>query len=186
MAWRRVKLIYWQHECLTHPIPPGTIVYSSGSPTVSVVSPQWNRLSVTMDPFARTSLATVYLGQRVAPDGARRLVALTATSWAFHDDVLLEASTIELGGIYTSPTVTGDATIEFSANDLPEPPAGQPLFVVYSAVDDPSNPAHFTFCLDIADERYSCDCWLLSTGAIRIDKTVSKRPATMPSTAPAG
>jgi hypothetical protein len=60
-----------------------------------------------------------------------------------------------------------------------------PEIVVYSAKEDPTDPAHFQFFYDLESERVHIDCWL-EYGTVRMDSTIQPRPATTLSTAPAG
>jgi hypothetical protein len=195
---RRVEGIYWQHECLVHPIPPGIVVYSGGPPVVSKVSQAWMKLDAIAAPMGAISAGTVYLGERTAHDGTRQLVAVDADvilnpasiSPSARVGVEVVARTLKESDLWAAPSETSGRLYAYGGPYGLKLPHMAPVtivkpeIVVYSATEDQVDPAHFTFFYDIQSERVNMDCWL-EDGAVRMDRTVEARPMTTPSTAPA-
>jgi len=196
-VWQRLQEIYWQQECLSHPIPPGVVVYSSGPPVVSVVSRPWSRLDAVVSPYGARSSGTVYLGERTAINGLRKLIGVDVTVDPFANRlgaqvaVTINARVIQEGGVMSAPMETENAWEGYERDSsmiLPQPsgdPASKPTLVVYSATEDLANPAHFRFYYDTASGRVVYDCWLLVSGSVRLDRTRLSGPTTTSSSQPA-
>jgi hypothetical protein len=195
-VWQRLQEIYWQHECLTHPIPPNIVVYSSGPPVMSLVSHEWSRFDAVMSPMGTRSSGTVYLGERIAYNGLRQLVAVDAivNQTALHANTLqsfvtVVARTMKQGSLIAAPAETSsqmDACIYTVI--LPQRSSRSvllPQLLIRSATEDAANPAHFQFYYDLASARVAYDCWLLPEGTVRLDRTYPTQAVTTPSSQPA-
>jgi hypothetical protein len=196
---RRLEGIYWQHECLVHPIPSGIVVYSSGPPASSIVSHPWMRLDAIAAPMGALSSGTVYLGERTSHDGSRELVAVdvnaildpTAAQPNLRAGVEVVARALKEGNLMTAPSETSEILYGYGGGYGAMLPHAAPVvtvnpeIVVHSAKEDPADPAHFQFFYDLESERVYIDCWL-DNGGVRMDGSIQRRPATTPSTAPGG
>src|SRR5277367_5149614 len=65
-----LRLWYWEHQCLIHPVSPGALVYSSGPPAVCILSPEWSGLykagAYGHRYWPQAQNASVYFGERQA------------------------------------------------------------------------------------------------------------------------
>ncbi len=189
---QRAQEIYWQQQCLNHPIPPGSTVYSSGPPAAFAVSPQWSNFDAIIAPIGIRSSGTVYLGERTSHNGLRRLIAVDvlADQNQFLPpsqlSVTVAARAVEEGSPFSAPRETSTKTdgygYMYNLHPLPiaVTPPSHPQVMVYGGADDSADRSHFTFCYDLASERVIYDCWLLDNGAVRLDRTTMPRPGAMP------
>jgi hypothetical protein len=186
--WGSIWLWQLQHQCLTHPIPPGTLVYTSGSPPQVVQSAELNRLfanyGYTPGPFYSTNwplaqldpkhdtiaTSTVYVGKRTATNGRTQFLAITACI------NLYNAKEIELiFDIWDTPMALSRNQSALAGGVIPglyglPVRAGanvSPRLKIYSATEDPSDPSHFSFTYDYDAWHCTIDCWLQPNGSLR-------------------
>jgi hypothetical protein len=192
---QRAIELYWQEECLNHPIAPGSMVYSSGPPAISIVSPAWSKFDAIIAPIGIRSNGTIYLGERKSHNGLRRLIGVDVvaeqSSFLPRSDmsVMVAARVIEEGSVISAPREASTRTDGYGymyrlRTPLPAPASStnsQPDLVVCAGADDPADQSHFTFSYDLLSERVIYDCWLLDDGNVRLDRTSMPRPpATQP------
>jgi hypothetical protein len=189
---QRAEELYWQQECLNHPIPPGSIVYSSGPPVTFFVPSQWSNFDAIIAPMGIRSSGTVYLGERTSHNGLRRFVAVDVIldqnpfTPSSQLSVTVSARAIQEGNLISAPrelsTKTDGYGYMYSLRPPPmaATPPSQPQVMVYSGADDSADNSHFTFSYDLASERVIYDCWLLDNGTVRLDRTAMPRPGSMP------
>jgi hypothetical protein len=185
-VWHHVRLLYLQTQCINNPIPAGSIAYSSGTPVVSVVSPQWAAFAAA-DPncyfsLSNKSTATVFVGRLQATNGIRRLVVVEAKpNWKpkGFSEVMIFTHTIELGAtipLRENVQPGGGATCNAALGW----PGTMPDIVVHSATLDPNDPSHLNFDCRLFQEDYIVDGYLGNDGLFTLTKW---NPTTLPFTA---
>jgi hypothetical protein len=181
--WQHTRLVYLQSQCLKHPIPAGTIVYSSGTPEVAIASPAWNAFAVADPTYysigaTPTGAATVFLGERQASNGTRRLVNVEAHPlWkpkAF-SSVMMFTRSVDLN--LTRPLLEnfqpgGGAT----SNAGPGWRNTVPDIVVYSAKADAIDLSHITFECRLFEQDFIVDGYLQNDGRFVLTKWTNLTP----------
>jgi hypothetical protein len=181
--WQHGRLLYLQRQCLKHPIVAGTIVYSSGTPELAIASPAWNAFA-TADPTYYTigatpnGAATVFLGERQASNGTRRLIEVEAhPHWKpkRFSDVMMFTRSVDLS--LTRPLQEnfqpgGGAT----CNAGPSWPGTVPDIVVYSATADSIDLSHITFQCRLFEQDYIVDGYLQNDGRFVLTKWTDRTP----------
>ena len=164
---------------------------------VSLVSRAWRRFDAVVSPPGARSSGTVYLGERTAINGLRKLIGVDVIVDPFANrlgaqlGVTIDARVIQEGVVMAAPMETEDAWEGYDMDIsmiLPQPSgdsASKPTLVVHSATEDRADPAHFQFYYDTESGRVVYDCWLLVSGGVRLDRTRSPGPTTTPSSQPA-
>jgi hypothetical protein len=76
--WRRAKLLYWQHQCMTYQPNPKSIVarWDARGALNPLVPIAWQNYYPLLSPPGGKSDGTAFLGERVSPSGHRRLVVV--------------------------------------------------------------------------------------------------------------
>lgn len=185
LLWRHARFLYWQHQCLTNPVPPNTVVYSSGPPAVANVSLPWMNFYNVGWALGKRSSATVYLGQRTTKDGVKRLIAFDILLISLRPGqqmrIEVDGRVIQQGGLFSDPKHVDWPM--YAIGHLWQPTAGSsplppplPDVVVRSAIEDPADPSHLSFWMDVLDARYTFDGWLLANGKLRLEKKQGPRP----------
>jgi hypothetical protein len=170
---RNIRLYYFQHECISHSIAPGMIVYSSNSPPITTSSPELIRFvnEIRFQTVFNPREIAVYLGVRRASNGRSRFIAVTASCLYQHGvgaNIIFLALNRSTGfGQATSV----DQLTNFGgvyASDLPYYPFPKsiPEVVIYSAIEDPADTSRFSIAWDMMWRHYVMDCQLLPDGHI--------------------
>jgi len=187
-AVRRVRVAYWQQQCLNYAAPADQVIYSNnptdivkllapptryegsvGAGQAFFVPPSYGNYRGAMS--LSRSVGTPFLHQRVTPQGKVRLVAVEfyciAANWTGQGTLMtLMAATFDPSGTVRGPrqivtTTTGDGqTLRLSATDTVRVFAGQP---------DPNDPSHFTIDYDLNGTRHTLDGWLKDDGVVAIE-----------------
>jgi hypothetical protein len=197
--WWHVESAYWRGQCVSHPVPPRTIVYQSNSPAISFVSPQWLKLHATPSQLSwnwtgRTAGSTVYSGIRVASDGTKRLIVVNSgVFWvpgvSANVSIWSDQYAVGLLGSDADHDVRDVGGVSWSnGGRVPMP---QPEVCIYSAVEDPQDASHFTIDFDVFVDHFVVDCRLMPGGRLRASQVSARRsrsttnsPATASSGAP--
>jgi hypothetical protein len=182
--WRASCLYYYEHECLSHPIPPGVQVYSFRQPQMAFHSPATTGLLAQIIDAWRSRMpmsskfVPVYVGSRTANDGTTRHIVLCAVaslapgriSSLYFFAFQLPGSFSLKGGIPLMRFIggSGDALIRSSYT----PTKAKFDIVIYSAVEDPNDPSRFTFTFDWNADHYVENCQLSPNGIIDVQENV--------------
>jgi hypothetical protein len=172
--WRSVQVYYWQRQCLAHPIPSGTVIFSSGPPAISLASPNFDRLAKICASEYRfggnAKPVTVYIGLRRASNGMSRFLAISGTATLKPGreaaiNFLVFNRPLGPGSVDTSGHLWWLAGLNDGWGGSSLQP--QPEVLIYSAVEDPIDASHLTFMFDVNVEHCVIDCWLQPDGSLR-------------------
>jgi hypothetical protein len=187
--WPLFRLYYLQHECITHPVPPGVQIYSSAQPSVIYSNPQFDALYQSLPPSynwpdSHRKTIPLYQGVRTPKNGAKRFIAVYAEVFLWPDPKAYDI--VELTAINRPMTLApAECNQKFSltatsigaldrAGDLIL--RAKPNVLLNSAVEDPSDGSHWTTTFDFSAYRYVDDYYLQPGGGIRINEHVFKWP----------
>jgi len=164
-AWHKGQLIYWQSRCMSFVsganFPPQAGLFTAGSGAVPV---EWGRFHELVRGSQPNSLGTVYLHERVAPCGSRRLVVVDVQQLAGCFDMMpvAIARVIVPGGPFTRPR---------------ERTAGDSMYLLEGAVrvlwgtSDPSDASHFTFAYRVeGNAEVVVDGWLRDDDTVKLER----------------
>jgi len=80
-AWTHGKVLYYQHQCLTHSELPSSIVYDlNQKQPLKVIAKDWEQFYAAFSPPGGRFNATVFLGELRRKDGTARLVSIDVQS----------------------------------------------------------------------------------------------------------
>jgi hypothetical protein len=176
--WQHFRVFYLQKQCIKHPIAGGTVVYASGSPIISIRSPQEAALTAeySIPPYwtPPPSASTVFMGNLVAINGVRRLITIeAAVSWlpGHGADARIFWTAGDSG--MTKPLrgdrgfMDRDTTIVSPGDVAPAPSA--PEVEIRSAIVDPKDPSHITFTVRVFSYTCHYDGKLLPDGSLLLN-----------------
>lgn len=174
-VWHRVMLLHAQRRCLSFTGSPDKVVYESdpdraaalmatdrqyvalrpeGHP-VAWFSKDWDRLYALLSPPGRREAATVFMGERRAREGPRRLVVVemynVGERGSYPD---FTGAVIELGTPLSPPRVR--RLIYRYLFYLPK----HEKLRLYAAQADAKDESHFTFRYEINGVSGTIDGWL--------------------------
>jgi hypothetical protein len=186
MAWRQARLLYWQSKCMNYRAPADKVVFSAW-PFNGWKSADWESYYATYSPPGQRSDATLFVGERTAPNGNRRLVAVNAVKSGegrtTNDGYVLtgflsgHARLFELGSAGTRP-------VEKHQIQFPESHAGfvfREGIVVYAGQPDPADTSHFTIRAEVDGTGQLIDGWLTNDDRVLLERrTTSPPPSTQP------
>jgi hypothetical protein len=196
-----VRIYSYERQCLAHPIPPATIVYASGNPPVSSASPELARLQAAcVSPIippvrwfkgrwpmivllvSRMNRATLYIGQRRAPNGLTRFIGVNvligSSGW---NEVSIDFDVVNLPAGYSDQPSDCRHDIILGYDDLTDQEGAYqspgPALVVYSASEDPADPSHFSFEYHYRAWYNKVDFRLQPDGLLRTEFSRTLSPA---------
>lgn len=181
---RHVRSLYWQRQCLKHPVPPNAVVYSWQS-SRNAVSIPWTKLYAVMNGSQNLSSGTIYLGTRQAPGGQSYLIAvdLFVSPGPGVRNVFYDARAIARTSL-KSPTEVFSEHVVQTAEVNKRLTAGflraGTIFNVHSGVEDSINASHLSFRVELDDEIHLVDVWLNSDG-LRIENRANEPTPPPPS-----
>jgi hypothetical protein len=165
--WGDTTLIFVEHQCLTHALPPDHVVFEIGSGKIihaEVPAAESKLLGVSTN-----LVATIYVHRMQLPNGKPVFVDLFAgplNNWrpqSTHHFAQLCSERWNIAIHFTILSMNYPDFPTFSDDHHWKFFAGQP---------DPNNPSHFTFDYDVDGNRHACDAWLDNNGKLLI----SQRP----------
>jgi hypothetical protein len=167
-----VLVVYWQHKCLRHVVPPSTVVHAyppfdEGERTgVRRVPREWSYLYGALSPPGLRSEGTPFLHELRTPSGKRRLVAVDVTEKPTPNSKYLTLAwrVIEPAG---SPLVL-PRILRSSGSRLPvDVDSGS--FRVLSGDLDSNDRSHFSFVCEYAGRQQVLDGWLRDDDSVAIE-----------------
>jgi hypothetical protein len=170
-AWRQAQLLYWQNKCMNYTAPADRIAYSSDEP-ITFVADEWSKFYALLSPPGMRSRGTVFLHERVAPNGNRRLVAVDAIEFAdpVFQAVFPSARVIIPGDTVRAPREALSTT--FTPNFVQDLDG-----VIYAGQPDPTDPSHFTIrCVENGAEQV-VDGWLRDDDSLLLERRLTPPPA---------
>lgn len=161
---RHVRLLYWQHRCLTHPIAGGAVVlqYRDLEHETHEHSADWLTFYRLIVPPGSPSQGTLFADEMRRPDGQWRLVTIDVHPSAFPSDACMYADyrVSKPGTLLHDPidvASLGDVNLQETPTEL------------RAAFLDPRDPTHFTFdCVNDAGKTDPFDGWLYDDDRIEI------------------
>lgn len=182
-AWRHVRLLYWQRQCLAYTTPADQVVYDENPVRAATLlkreeyvhhpasapgrlvamarEPRCWAEAIRLAPNSNLLPGTAggcpvfFLHERRSPDGTRRLVIVGGVPGS--DIPFLRL--IRPAGLLRQPSVCDrvfhfDLDVELSC-DVPPPE-----FRVFAGQADPADPSHFTIRGEMGGTLVSFDGWL--------------------------
>jgi hypothetical protein len=173
--WPALKMYYLQHQCLTHPIPPGIQVYSFANPSATFKSPEFDAFVAQFPPPAfsipKMQRIPLYMGIRQAADGTKHFLAIYASIPAWpgaSEDITLFGfdcpTHLAPPSNYAAPFGMGRVNLKMFG--LMPIPLLDPQVLIYSAVEDPNDKSHLTITMDVNAYRFVEDFSVHSDGMI--------------------
>jgi hypothetical protein len=193
--WPAIRLYYLQHECLAHPIPPGTQLYSSAQPAAAYKSPEYDALFAQLRlksgmRVRQAKVVPVYVGTRRAADGTTRFLAIGA-------EALAGPRPSDYQNIYSYNEPRYEESIYIinraarfapSENYVQVPPIismsfgpgsfitdGSPDVLIRSAIEDPNDPSHVTVVFDLEAGHYVLEFHVQPGGGIQMTGETRRR-----------
>jgi hypothetical protein len=184
VAWRRVRLLYWQHSALRYAAPPDQVVYDNvpgdakellktagyyeeneDDGRVSFPVKAWQQFYAVFSPPGRNSLATLFVHERSNIHGTR-LIVIEATvglySMSSSGGELLTATVFKPGSLFSEPELLLDG----DTCDVFHPRGAR--FKYFAGQPDPKDPTHFTIDCQIDGKPMKIDGWLRDDDKIDI------------------
>jgi hypothetical protein len=205
-VWHRLALLDAQRRCLNASAPPDWVVYDdaadhaaaltasdpqylslgSSRPTVWF-SGDWARFYSLLSPPGRQPSATLFIGERRTPAGARRLLVIDGVRNDDYVDsvtpavVHLQSTVVEVGSIASPPRLL-KTTASWIGWDYPVP--FNPDFPVrfFAGQPDPADPSHATIAYEADGTQHVIDAWLRDDDTVTLERRAS--PATSVVTPP--
>ena len=163
---RHVRLLYWQHRCMTYSVVPGTRLALGmrrpDSLQYGVIAPEWEQFYALFSPPGGLEAATLFLHERTSPGGHKRLICMTAEPAQFLATMGIRV--FSPATLLRNPTTNSGQLYEFkfSAYELD---AGSP---------DPNDASHFTISGKRSDgAQLTFDCWLKDDDTVLVEPSAS-------------
>jgi hypothetical protein len=170
-AWRHTQLLYWQNKCMNYTAPADQVVFSANDGS-KVVPKEWTRFYELLSPPGQFSMGTVFLHERVAPNGNRRLVGVDVGSMA--DSSLqytfLYPRSFVPGTAFSAPVVRSHLDVAVLSNTFESDK-------YYAGQLDESDKSHFTLRLVRGQSETIIDGWLKDDDGVLLEARTSPPPA---------
>jgi hypothetical protein len=169
-AWRHAQLLYWQDKCMNYTAPADQVVFSATDGS-KLVPEEWTRFYELLSPPGQFSMGTVFLHERIAPNGNRRLVGVDVSSMA--------DSSLQFTFLYPRAFVPGTA---FSAPANCSHVSGGWIHFFesdkyYAGQVDDSDKSHFTLRLLRGQSETIIDGWLKDDDLVLLEARATPSPA---------
>lgn len=162
-ALGKVRLLYWQAQCMKYQTPEGTVASSSDRPTR--VSAEWTNFYRLAGGGSVRSDGTVFLHERTSPTGNRRLVAVNVHDSGCFGGRAMVARLFMPGSLFSRVREIapghGPRPVEFAT-------------VIYSGTPDPRDPSHFVIKYMSGQQTRVIDGWLTDDDRVLLEE---RRPA---------
>jgi hypothetical protein len=171
MAWRQARLLYWQSKCMNYTAPADRVVFRLAENRDYIVE-EWFRFYSLWSPPGFMSRATLFLHERLCPNGSRRLIAV-GLHIGNHGEMFWKAYVFSRGTAISRPRLCGEHYGSFGrGSDI--------LYdadVIYAGQPDASDASHFTLRLVIAGDERVLDGWLRDNDEVVIEPRTTPPPA---------
>ena len=165
-AWTHGRLLYYQHQCLTHSEVPSRIVYDDDERrTLAVVARDWEQFYSVFSPPGGRFNATVFLGELQRKNGTARLVSIDARAIPELDLLVhqFDIHVIEPAGLWKPAKLCSNTTWR-----VPDP-AGFSIDRIHAGLRDPSRADHFTITLERSGGELIVDGWLRDDDSVLLE-----------------
>jgi hypothetical protein len=189
-VWERVRMLYWQRQCMRYTAPAGQLVsaeplpYGGRTPPFVSTAPDPPALAA-FGPFVGGNWPgpgagpVIFLHERRTAGGVRRLVVLRRTppgqrqSW----DIPLSftATLVEPGGLRASPGAEIFQLPEAAPSAFGDRSTDGPLLRFFAAQVDAADDAHFVIPFELNGDRGLIDGWLRDGAGYLADPSVELR-----------
>ena len=162
LAWRNIRLYYWQQRCLAfaHPAGHETAVVVHGG----AVPREWQLFYQLLSPPGLMSHGTVYLHEARTPDGKRRLVAIDVIG-SSHGDLRLTRRVFDIASLLRPPS-----ELAWPANgSFLLPQSLQRNTVLFFGSPDPRDASHFTIDYLSGGDKSTIDGWLQKDNTVVLE-----------------
>ena len=195
-AWRRVQIMYWQHQALNYSPPPDQIVLDDDPSEVTRLLNQkhylasadgkaaflfakpWDRLYALWSPPGRWPSPTLFVHERKNSRGERRLVVVEGqigtrvfergrTTFVQHADVVLLSTVTSLDE--EPRDRLRDAERSWNT-DTAWPPLNSSPTRWWAGQTDSEDEGHFTISFEAAGARRIIDGWLLDDDTVKLQE----------------
>jgi hypothetical protein len=187
-AWRRARVLYWQHRALAHTAPADQVVYDddpADAAKLAKASPdyvalggsgvpiarwarEWKEFSAASSPPGRLPCAVLFMHERHVGAAGPRLLVVSLYSAGNTAPAELETEVIRPGGPISSPVpAAGDVWMSQRWTD----PKNRVRF--FAGQLDPTDPSHFSIRFDLGGVRHTLDYWLLENDTLRMQERVA-------------
>jgi hypothetical protein len=178
-AWVHVRLLYFQHACLTHRASPAQMVYDADSQNHP--SPDWDQFYTLFSPPGGRFDATVFLGQLYQPDGSSRFIAINIPhnpSASSTSSILFDIHVISPASLWHNARLCTNSQWRAGASQPGEDRYEKVIQHIYAGQPVPPRADHFTIQLDSSKGPRTIDGWLQSDDTIlleyrRLDRSIS-------------
>lgn len=178
-AWVHLRLLYYQHRCLTQRASPAQVVFDTVAKNYP--SSDWDQFYTLFSPPGGRFDSTVFLGQLLQSDGTARLIAINIPhnpSASSNSSVLFDIHVIRPATFWSSPRLCINSQWRAGASQQEEDGYEKVIQRIYAGQLDPPRPDHFTIQLDSTKGPRTIDGWLQPDDTIlleyrRLDRSIS-------------
>jgi hypothetical protein len=178
-AWVHVRLLYFQHRCLTHQASPAQAVFDANAKNYP--STDWDQFYTLFSPPGGRFEATIFLGQLFQPDGTARLIAINiphSPSASSNSSILFDIHVIRPATFWSGARLCTNSQWRAGDSQQGEDRYERVIQQIYAGQPIPPRTDHFTIQLNTSKGPRTIDGWLQSDDTIlleyrRLDRSIS-------------